>query len=68
MYGAGHMGWMGLWWILGLAALVALVWVVVRISGAASRENSPEGILKSRYARGEIDREEYQRRLEDLRK
>jgi putative membrane protein len=62
------MGWMGLWWILGLAALVALVWVVVRISSGTPREESPEGILRRRYARGEIDREEYQRQLEDLRK
>jgi uncharacterized membrane protein len=31
-------------------------------------ERTPETILKRRYARGEVDREEYERRLTDLRK
>jgi uncharacterized membrane protein len=32
------------------------------------RDDSPETILKRRYARGEIDRNEYERHLSDLRK
>ena len=66
-----HMGWMGLWWIVGLAVFLVLVWGVVRASGApgsGSTEESPETILKRRYARGDVDREEYERRLTDLRK
>ncbi|MEO8520182.1 MAG: SHOCT domain-containing protein [Acidobacteriota bacterium] len=31
-------------------------------------EDSPEAILKRRYAHGDVDREEYERRLADLRK
>ena len=31
-------------------------------------EDSPEAILKRRYASGEVDREEYERKLTDLRK
>jgi glyoxylase-like metal-dependent hydrolase (beta-lactamase superfamily II) len=31
-------------------------------------DETPEQILKRRYAKGEIEREEYQRRLEDLRR
>ena len=68
---ADHMGWMALWWIVGLAVLAAFVWAVARMSGtpgATPGQESPELILKSRYARGEIDREEYERRLADIRK
>jgi putative membrane protein len=64
-----HMGWMALWWILVLAVIVAAVWAVVRLGQARDpREESPESILKRRYARGEIDRSEYERRLDDLRR
>ena len=65
------MGWMGLWWILGLAVLLLFVWVMARMAGstgAGRTEESPEAILKRRYARGDIDREEFERRLTDLRK
>lgn len=66
-----HMGWMGLWWIVGLALLFLVVWAAARAGsspGSARAEESPETILKRRYARGEIDREEFDRRLTDLRK
>ena len=72
-YGSG-MGWMGFWmafWgIGGLAILLLLVWVVARAAaGPAARiEDTPKQILKRRYARGEINREEYDGRLADLRK
>lgn len=64
------MAWMGLWWVLGLAVLVLLVWAFARGIGASSvgDETSPESILKRRYARGEIDEQEYERRLTNLRK
>lgn len=66
--GDGYMGLMWIWWILGIALVVVLVWLFVRGGGgsAAGRE-SPEEILKRRYAGGEIDREEYERKLTELR-
>ena len=69
----GHMGWMGpwmvVWWIVGLAVLILLVWIVARAAGGSTRtEETPERILKRRYAHGEIDREDYERRLDDLRR
>jgi len=72
----GSMGWWMWWmpfaWILGLALLIALVWIVAtRTTGGfsvRSTEESAEQILKRRYARGEIDREEYERRLGDIRR
>jgi putative membrane protein len=65
----GHMGWMWLWWIVGLALLVAVIWAVARAATPQrpADHESPEAILKRRYARGEVDREEYERRLKDLR-
>jgi putative membrane protein len=65
------MGWMWPWWIMGLGLLGLVVWAVARAAGGSfppRGEDSPETILKSRYARGEVDREEYERRLTDLRK
>ena len=69
-YGA-HMGWMWLALILALIVLVVLVSGVARATGSSASprgEDSPEAILKRRYAHGELDREEYDRRLSDLRK
>lgn len=72
-YGSG-MGWMGFWmtfvWIGGLAILMLLVWFVARAAASPSAriKETPEQLLKRRYARGEISREEYEGRLADLRK
>jgi len=70
-YGGSMMvGWMWLWWLLLVALLGAVVWAVVRTAGAGSQspDQSPEAVLKQRYARGEIDHEEFERRLSGLRK
>jgi putative membrane protein len=66
--GFGHMGWMGLWWILGLALLIGLVWALGAATRTRDREETPELILKRRLARGEISQEEYERSLKALRK
>lgn len=65
------MGWMWLWWLFGVVLLVLFVWAVARGATSSSRprdDESPEAILKRRYARGELDAQEYERRLTDLRK
>lgn len=69
------MGLMGLFWIAILVLLVLLVLWLVR-AGSSSKspttsspgEGSAEDILKRRYARGEIDKEEYERRLTEIRR
>lgn len=69
--GYGHMWWMWLWWLFGLGVLVLLVWAIVRAVGSPSSPrdgDSPEAILKRRYAHGELDEQEYERRLNNLRK
>ena len=67
----GSMGWwMVLWWVAGILVLVLLVRLVAGSTGGFSRrdDETPEQILKRRYAKGEIDSEEYQHRLADLRR
>lgn len=64
------MGWMMLWGsILWLLIIAAVIWAAVKSTSAGLRvDDVPETILKRRYARGEIDRDEYERRLNDIRK
>ncbi len=72
MGGFGH-GWgMAWWWIIGLIIIIAVVWVVVR---GLNKNNVPANqtpgksaldILKERYAKGEIDKTEYEERKKDL--
>lgn len=67
----GSMGWwMVLSWAVGVVVLVLLVRLVTGAAGGVSprSDETPEQILKRRYAKGEIERDEYQRRLDDLRR
>ncbi len=64
------MGGMILWWIIGIVFVALIAWTVVRLSGGSAnppRTESPDEILKSRFARGEIDEEQYRRMLRELR-
>ena len=81
-YGPHHMMWWGGGWygmifgplmmILMLAAVIAAVVLLVRWAGGQwpgrvpQQGRTPLDILKERYARGEIDQEEYMRRRADL--
>ncbi|MDP2432607.1 MAG: SHOCT domain-containing protein [Pseudomonadota bacterium] len=71
MYGYDHLG-------MGLGGLgMILVWIVPLLllvllfrryfsDGAAPRDKTALEILEERYARGEIDHEDYQKRRADL--
>jgi putative membrane protein len=68
--------WMGIgmvaFWGLVIAGIVVLVRYLARSEQPrggppAHRPPSPEQVLAERFARGEIDEEEYRRRLETLR-
>ena len=64
-----QMGWMWMTPIVFLVLVGLAVWVGVRsMSTGTTTSQSPEEILKARYAKGEIDRDEYEQRLSDLRK
>ncbi len=68
----GHMGYgvMSIWWVVVVAALIALVWFIAAGRGRGSGPDSSdaEQRLKRCYAAGEIDRNTYQRMLGDLRR
>jgi putative membrane protein len=69
MWGFG--GWfMMIFWIVVLIGIVFLVkWLVQqgRTGGQPpQKEETPLDILKKRYARGEIDKEEFDQRKKDL--
>ena len=57
-----------LFWGLVIFAIAALVrWLMTQSSpGRSSRDKSPLEIVQERYARGEIDREEYEQKKRDL--
>ncbi|MEW5707470.1 SHOCT domain-containing protein [Pelomicrobium sp. G1] len=61
---------MVLFWVLVILGIVILVkWIAAGSSsggGSAPREKTALDILKERYARGEIDREEFEQKKRDL--
>ncbi len=71
MYGWG-MGWLGaLWMLLFWAGIILLiVWAVKSLSSNGSRSSGSGSraleILEERYARGEIDRDEFVSRRDEL--
>ncbi len=72
----GNFGWgmgfgwiyMIIFWVLIITAVVYLVKFVGGKWGSEICRESPLDILKRRYARGEITKEEYGRMKDDLRK
>lgn len=72
MYNGGHMfgfGW-GFMWIFWIFVIVAIIWAIKAFtSNSDNQEKKPrsaEEILKERYAKGEIDREEFEQKRKDL--
>lgn len=65
---ATMLAWHTLGWVVVLAAATAVVAIVVRPRRSeASPRSGAADILAGRYARGEIDTDEYHLRLEALR-
>lgn len=64
-----YMGWMAIFW---LVMVVLIVWLLLRAGGLSSAPppspDSPEMILKRRYASGEISEEDYRRMLQEIRR
>lgn len=62
-----HMGWMWLGWV-GLPLLIAFA-ISASMKNRSGADKPPESageVLKRRYAKGDIDRDTYQRMLGDL--
>ncbi|HLA66978.1 MAG TPA: SHOCT domain-containing protein [Acidimicrobiia bacterium] len=54
-------------WLTGVLTLVALAWLVMGVArGTGRSEDTPRRILDERFARGDIDRDEYGERLAAL--
>ena len=77
MMGSGMMGgfgWMVIMPVLGIIVLGLIIWaVVVAVRGSSESRSSDSSkvdsaleVLKRRYARGEITKEEYQEKKKDL--
>ncbi len=49
-----------IWMFVWIFALVAMVWLIVRTDHRAPGDE-PEAILRARFARGEINAEEFER-------
>jgi putative membrane protein len=65
------MSWVGpiamiVFWALVVTAIVFLIRYLARHSRASSDESSAVAILKERYAKGEINREEFEQKRKDL--
>ncbi len=68
-YGWGMgFGWMFmvLFWALVILGIVYLVQAISRKAGQSGAEETPLDILKKRYAKGEITKEEFERMKDDL--
>ncbi len=71
MYGFSHMWGMGWGWMIGLFLLIAVIWLIVRMANQPvppqfPRENRALDLLKERYAKGEISKEEFEEKKKDI--
>lgn len=67
----------GWWWVMGIVGLLVLIALVAVVVLAFTQRSKPPGppsttrtaddLLSERFARGEIDEDEYRRRRETLR-
>lgn len=69
MYLHEHMIWIATWWFIEIAAIVIVFWLLaIEFRTTSEEHGAPEDILKRRLASGEIDAEEYEKRMSALSK
>jgi uncharacterized membrane protein len=61
----GPAGW--IWMLVWIAALVFMVWLIVRRPDGESTTEDARSILRARFARGEISQAEFERACDVLR-
>lgn len=57
-----------IWWFLIIVLVVVVVRALLKTNQKKSINEAPLDILKRRYANGEIDKEEFEKRKKDLQK
>lgn len=63
------MGLMMVFWLMVLGLIVTLIWFLIRKGSESTSDSSGESsleILKKRYARGEIEEEQYRRMKNEI--
>jgi len=72
------MGWGGMWfgWFFGIVILAVVIWAIISLirntnnstnsQNYLSREENALEILKNRYARGEISKEQFEQMKKDM--
>lgn len=56
-----------LFWGVIIVGIVAMVrWLATESSSSKTRGKTADDIVRERYARGEIDRQEYEQKMNDL--
>lgn len=72
MHDLNGMGWaMGWWWLIGIIIFGLVTWFIIKSVNIRNRPYYPGNksaidLLKNRYAKGEIDKEEFEERKKDL--
>lgn len=62
---SGMGGWMFLWWVLIIVVVIGGALFFIR-QGKLNREKSALDILKERYARGEVSKQEFEEKKRDI--
>ncbi len=70
MFHDGFMGGMWFGWIFWIFIAAVIIWAIVKIANNNSNRgvgsNTPLDVLKNRYARGEITKDEFEKIKKDL--
>ncbi|MBI2558241.1 SHOCT domain-containing protein [Candidatus Woesearchaeota archaeon] len=67
LMGRGYMGFsMGLGFILMLVFWVAVIWLIFELFGKGHEKTDSLEILKSRFARGEINKRQFEQMKKEL--
>ena len=58
--------WGWIWMLVWIAALMFMVWLIVRAPATQSTAEDAMAILRARFARGEISQEDYEKLRQTL--